>query len=84
MTIWEEAARERKAHALADRLQALGVDSEVTPWLAEEAWEGLALLAGVRSPSWRTKELVVEALAEHEERVRRMAALSVPLPGMAP
>ncbi len=84
MTIWEVAARERKAHTLADQLQALGVDSEVAPWLAEEAWESLALLTGVRPPSWRTRELVVDVLREREAVARRWAEMSDRLVGFGP
>lgn len=83
MILTESEARLRKALRLADQLVALGCDSETAPWLPDAAWEGFALLAEVRPPSWRTKEVVVQLLAEREDAQRRMANLSQQLPGIS-
>ncbi len=78
MNGYEEAARMAKANRLLVELVALGVDHEEAPFLSEQAWEALAHLAGVNPPSWRTRELVVELLAQHDEARQRMAAIMDP------
>jgi hypothetical protein len=80
---WADLARERKAIALADQLQALSVDSEECPWLSDAAWAALSHLAGVNYPSELTKGWVVVLLEQREEVQRRMAAMSNRLPGVA-
>lgn len=82
MTAWEEAARQAKANRILIQLVALGVDHEECELLSDQAWEALAHLAGVNLPSWKTKDLVVQLLAEYDEARARMAAISSPLDGM--
>jgi hypothetical protein len=76
MTTCEHEGRLAKAHAIADALQFRGVDSEEAPWLPESGWEAFAALAGRPVPSPECRELVVEVLAEREERARRFAAMT--------
>jgi hypothetical protein len=80
--VLEAEARLRKAIKIADQMILMGADAESAPYLPESAWDGFALLAGVRVPSWRTRDLVVELLAEHDEAAQRMAAISDRLPGV--
>jgi hypothetical protein len=82
VVVLEAEARLRKAIKIADQMILMGVDAEVAPLLPESSWDGFALLAGVRTPSWRTRDLVVELLAEHDEAAQRMAAISDRLPGV--
>jgi hypothetical protein len=76
VTSCEHEGRLAKAHAIADALQFRGVDSEEAPWLPESGWEAFAALAGRPVPSPECRELVVEVLAEREERARRFAAMT--------
>lgn len=64
----EQAARARKAYALAEALVAAGTtDPELARHLDEEGWLALAELAGQRPPSEKTRELVLELLEERQK-----------------
>ncbi len=82
VNIHEEAARERKALALVDQLDALGVDSEEAEWLDADGWAAVARLAGVKPPSLSTVDWAVHLLRRREEARQRMAAIADPFEGL--
>ncbi len=83
MNIHEEAARERKALALVDQLDALGVDSEEAEWFDADGWAAVARLAGVKkTPSVSTVDWAVHLLRRREEARRRMAAIADSFEGL--
>jgi hypothetical protein len=82
-TIYETAGRAKKVTALVTtldvRLIALGVHpysaeaAEVVSRFSDMLWRGLALAAGVRAPSDKTRAAVVAAYAERPVHVARAA-----------
>ena len=73
---FEDAGRQRKAaflvFAIDDYFEPLGkldavVIATVESW-ADQDWEGIAGLAGVRRPSLATRELVLRLLRARAER----------------
>ncbi len=72
----EELGRFKKAVAIADQLQVVGCGAEEAAFLGEEAWLAAAALAGCRSPSRKTREVVVGLLAQRRDAAQAYAAMS--------
>lgn len=65
---YEQAARLRKAHRIADVLRALDVDHETAGHLAEAGWTQAAEAAEVRYPSIETRHAVIAILSARQPR----------------
>ncbi len=85
MNGYEEERRLRKAVAIADQMQAFGLDAESAQWLEDKAWAGFAFLAGheYETPKWRTQDLVLELLVQREKAARAYAEMTNKLEGIA-
>lgn len=66
-----ELARLRKALALADLLQACGINAEMAKDASEDDWNTAAAQAQVRPPSVETQVLVVKLLEDRERLLKR-------------
>lgn len=65
----EYAAREEKAHKLADYARSHNIDSAQLESAAKTEWEELAFYAGVKTPSEETAQRVVQLVQSQEKPV---------------
>lgn len=62
----EHAAREEKAHKLADYARSHGLTSEHLAVATDDQWEEMAFLAKVNAPSAETRKRVIQLSAAEE------------------
>lgn len=82
MNPYEDAARIKKAHALADTVQAAGGTAQAAADLPHEDRLTAAAVAGVNPPSDATWELVVDLLRKREQAAERLADLGDEFEGL--